>query len=454
MEQRTETIPDPVQWHEGMLLAPQHFQLLTARYELLHARAAAGDHLPGWGVRFAVIDAGRLPAGEFRLVEADVVMPDGFQLRVDPEHDLRCDLTPLAEALRTRAMYVYLAVPASPALAATGELARFSSAECGPVRDETGQSEITVPVLRARVELWLGTSLPARLRGLPVARVQMRDEAFVLDRYQPPTAGLTADSWLSQECAAVVAEVRRKALLLAERLSNGSLAGEAAELWQTSLQVRSLAASLPGLEALLGSDAVHPQHLYLKTCDLAGHLASLSHGLVPPLFPRYDHLDPAASLLPVIRFVGQALQEGISERWHRSVMEFAGGEFRIQPDGWLNAALNVKDAAEPVLVVGLRGVPQAMERWCAEALISSASMRDELIDARALGASRRAIKHVDGLSQAAGLSLFVIEPGSAALPSGEDLVIAGSPAIHPAPTEAILYVRKLGGRPDAAMRRG
>lgn len=448
-----KTIPDPVQWHEGMLLAPQHFQWLSARYEYLLEQATVAGPLPGWGVRNVLVDRARLIAGEFRLLEGDVVMPGGFQVAVGRECELHVDLTLFADELRVTPLYVYLAVPARRALATAGELARYHSAECGPVRDESGESEITIPVLRPNLELFVGAALPARLEGVPVARVLHRDEAYVLDEYELPTPALSSASWLRQECAAVVAQVREKALLLAERIHGGSLAGQSVEIWQARLQVRSLTAALPGLEGLLGLDLVHPQALYVKMCDLAGQLAALSHGLIPPLFKGYDHLDPAACLVPLIRFSRQALSEGISENWHTIRLTLTGGEFQTPPDPWLDAVLRAgQGGAEPRLVLALRGpagpgAAEAMVRWCSEALVASVSVREQLIDSRALGAQRRTENRIEGLSPAVGTSLFSVDPSSEFLRAGEALVIQGSPAITPLPVEALLYVRKLDKLP-------
>lgn len=428
-----------------MLLAPQHFQLLSTRYELLLGQALAGGALPGWGVRMREIDETRLLGGEFRLLEADVAMRDGLQVRVERSRPLDVDLTPLAARLRTDPCYVFLAVPSRRALETTGELARYRSAEAGPIRDESGESEITVPVLEPNLELWAGDSLPARLEGVPVARVRCREEAFVLDDYEPPTPALPFSSRLREECTAAVRLVREKALLVAGRFQSGDLAAGSADAWNARLQVSSLAAGLPALEGLLGLDRIHPQLLYLKMCDLAGQVAPVSHGLVPPVFVPYDHMDPAASVRSVLRFVHQTLEEGISDEWQRIVLAREGEDFVAKPDRCLNAVLAGVGQAGPSLLLGLRAPAgadaESMGRWCENAVIASASRRDELILARALGASREEVRRVAGLNPAAGMSLFAIGVPSEFLMADEPLTIEGSPGVSPRPAEAVLFVR-------------
>ncbi|HEV7518390.1 MAG TPA: type VI secretion system baseplate subunit TssK, partial [Thermoanaerobaculia bacterium] len=71
-------LPAAIQWHEGMLLAPQHFQQMALRQEDLlgyHAAALSPYH---WGVRQMEHDASLLVAGTFRLTALEAVLPDGL----------------------------------------------------------------------------------------------------------------------------------------------------------------------------------------------------------------------------------------------------------------------------------------------------------------------------------------------------------------------------------------
>jgi type VI secretion system protein ImpJ len=441
-------IPDPVQWHEGMLLAPQHFQQLSTRVELQLQRLAVGAALPAWGVRRCVLDTERLAAGILRLLEADVVLRDGYRFCVDRADGLELDLTPLAEQARQEPLSIFVTVPASPGLRTEGELARYRSAESGPVRDDTGESEIALPVLRPKVGLWAGSALPARFEGVPVARIRRRDEAFVLDPYHPPGPELAPDSELHAGCAALARVARDKALLLAERLQNGSLAGDLPALWQTRLQLSHLTASLPGLEALLGDAGVHPRLLHLRLCDLAGQLASLSFGLVPPHFPAYDHADLASSFRPLLHFAGQAMAEGVSEKWQRIRLAATGAEFRSAPDGWLDAALPVWESHREgcVVALGLRcpagAGPAAMERWANEAVVTGAGALEELLENRTLGLGRRLVNQLPGLIAPAGVCLFTLDPDVSLVRPRDSVVVLGSPDVEPAPVEVMLFVRR------------
>ena len=56
-------IPDRIQWHEGMLLSPQHFQQLQARLDAQSAWQLLAAQPLAWGVRRLEIDHGALAGG-------------------------------------------------------------------------------------------------------------------------------------------------------------------------------------------------------------------------------------------------------------------------------------------------------------------------------------------------------------------------------------------------------
>src|ERR1700740_997897 len=71
------TIPEAVQWHEGMLLSPQHFQLTARRAEALTGYLLEAAAPFCWGVQRLDIDQGLLLEARFRVVVLEAVLPDG-----------------------------------------------------------------------------------------------------------------------------------------------------------------------------------------------------------------------------------------------------------------------------------------------------------------------------------------------------------------------------------------
>jgi hypothetical protein len=71
-------IPDAVQWHEGMLLSPQHFQQADLRNQALQGYMTLLAAPYGWGVIRLRINEAALMAGRFAVTDLEAVMPDGL----------------------------------------------------------------------------------------------------------------------------------------------------------------------------------------------------------------------------------------------------------------------------------------------------------------------------------------------------------------------------------------
>src|SRR5258706_10754107 len=103
MSDATIAVVDRIEWFEGMLLSPQHFQLMSSRIDSLVAWQTLAAAPFSWGVRRLVLDHGLLSAGVVRILALDAIMPDGtavtYAAETDPQGRLELSLTPFAEAL-------------------------------------------------------------------------------------------------------------------------------------------------------------------------------------------------------------------------------------------------------------------------------------------------------------------------------------------------------------------
>ena len=74
----TVSAPLPhIQWHEGMLLSPQHFQQESARVDTLVAWQSLSANALAWGVKHFDIDESLLANGLLRVNSLEAVFPDG-----------------------------------------------------------------------------------------------------------------------------------------------------------------------------------------------------------------------------------------------------------------------------------------------------------------------------------------------------------------------------------------
>lgn len=446
-------VPDAIQWQEGMLLAPQHFQQLGRRQEaLLHYHASAASPYP-WGVRHRRVDPVLLVDGVFRVLELEAVMPDGLIVSHHPDDgpDLSIDLAAHADEIKRRPVPVHVAVIAGSGGASvsrgarggsssSAEGARYVALEGDPVTDEnTGDGEVRVPRLRPYLRLLVTDDPPPKYVTLPIAEVTYANESFALTPFVPPTLRVASGSPLAKLCDAIATRLREKAVFLSEQVREPSSAVRMAQLLETRALVHSLVAALPPFEALLRSGAAHPFTLYLALCSLVGHLAAVGRSLVPPALEPYDHDDPRASFEEARAFIEQALREGLSESYTAYTFYLAEESFFLKFDSnWMSRSL----------ILGVRGRSGAQEReveaWVEGAVIASKSRVPELQQNRVRGVTRKRIEADADLVPARGVLLYSIGVDQRLVIPEELLEIKNpdDPSGKLRPVEIVLYVRR------------
>ena len=431
-------VPPPVQWHEGMLLAPQHFQQSSLRHELLvhyHAAAAAPFH---WGVRHLEIDPVALADGIFRVLDLEAVLPDGLiaaQAAGDlPE--LSVDMNPRIDEMRQQPLTVHLAVVARGRGLAIQE--RYASEDGGSIADEnTGEGEIPVPVWKPRLQLLLGDDIPPKYITFPLARIVFRNETFSRARFEPPWLRVAPGSAIYELCSALAARLREKSTFLAEQVRSPSSSASVPQLVDTKILVHCLTGELPQFEAILRTGVSHPFPLYVALCSVLGHVAGLGRSLVPPALEPYDHNDPFGSFDQVQAAISRSVAEGIHEAYTPYPFAVEGEEFHIVFDpNWTGRHV----------ILGVRapsGVSdQEMAAWVARSVIASRSKIVPLRDRRVTGARRKQIEADADLVPPRGVTLYTVAADPEYVQPGEDLVV-----INPGdgrrlrPDSIVLFVR-------------
>lgn len=436
-------LPAPIQWHEGMLLAPQHFQELVARSErLLHYNLSVG--LPfHFGVARLRFDSTLLFGGTLRITELEALLPDGLAVSLRPGSgsELQIDLRAITEQAKHEPILVYLAVPAEQrgGGAAAGDLGRYLSVPGESVIDETtGEQPLRIPRLKPRLRLLSGPEAPPlRYVNLPLLSVRYKNGAFVAAEYIPPCLQVEVDSVLGDLCARISRRMREKATYLLEVIRSPAITSKPALLEENKRLIASLAANLVPFEALLATGRVHPYALYVSVCGIAGQIASIGNQLLPPLFPAYDHLDLRSSFERVCDFILRSLDEGISEAFTAIPFKLDAGTFVLNFEReWLNR----------VLILGVKGAPGASDQqitdWLQNSLIGTASRFKMLRERRVLGAMRQPIERYEGLVATRGALLFQLQVSPDFIVPSEPLMV-GNFSEKPGmvrPAEMSLYV--------------
>ncbi len=438
-------VPLAIQWHEGMLLAPQHFQQMVLRQDSLLAYHAALCSPYHWGVRHLRVDPTYLVDGVLRVLELEAVMPDGLVVSAQAGEGpgLAVDLSPQAEAMRQQPATVHLAVTALHPRDTNphdGDRARYESIEDEPVRDlNTGEGELHLPRLKPRLRLLVGEDPPPKYVTFPLARVAYRNETFErVPDFVPPTLRVTLSSPLGELCAGVAQRLREKAVFLADQVRSPSLAMRVPQLLEAKNLTSSLVASLPPFEALLYSGQAHPFSLYLALCSLVGSVAAVGKSLLPPLLEPYDHHRLWATFDQARAFVFQALDEGILESYTGYPFLYKDGSYLLPLDPqWSGRRL----------VLGVRGRDGVGEvealAWVEGALVAARPMMAVARAKRVTGAERQRIDGEGDLLPSRGVTLWSLPSESEYLVPGELLEVRNldDPEGRNRPVEIILYVR-------------
>lgn len=439
---KTFPVEDRIQWHEGMLLSPQHFQQASSRLDSLvawHTLLAAPF---SWGVRRLKFDTGLLPAGIVRVLQLEAIMPDGTSVSYFSDNalhgTLELKLAPFAEALGNGPLNFYLILPVTKSMRDKGSPARFRSVASTQVEDEVSEAlPADVPRLLPNLSLVAGSVPSGLYTALRLGTVFKDNELIKMGDVLPPLIEMSKDGELWERVSAFVGQLRGKAAFVAKQTAVPSSKTEdrLAYLEQRE-RLRNLMTGLPQIEAVLRTPSLHPYALYLSLCTLLGPLSMLKPGALPPVPPEYDHADPLAVLNPVLEALQDSLEE-ISQEYREHKFEYRHGAFELslQPE-WVDKQL----------VVGMRGQPEKdLIAWMNGAIVGSQSAYASLRERRVLGALRSSIEVAQelGVRASSGYTLFSIQTSAALTLANEPLIISNSTESASAqrPQEMVLFVK-------------
>ncbi len=374
-----------VQWHDGMLLRPEHFQQADRRQEQLQ-HFLLSKALPFyWGVSHLRVDDVLISSGTFRILEMDAIMPDGMVVGVNAEDGdhLELDLSAYAkEFKKKKSLYIYVAVSEfrSDAASVTAEFPRYESTESGfVVNQNTGEEAPRFPCLKPHVVLMAGEEPSGRFVYFPIAKVSQEKTNFVLEPFMAPCLSVSSASRLGSLCLSMSNKVRNKATFLADQIRNdqGSILSQ-----ESRGHIRAMMASLLPFESLFQTEQAHPYELYLSLCSIAGEMSALRESEVPPAFSPYNHNRIMMSFKEVFAYIDyclEALQEGYT------IVSFA------QDDRVFKADLQ-RSWMTDKLTIGLKGSSQMLEKdlmnWATSAVIATKDFVEGIRDKRILGAGR------------------------------------------------------------------
>jgi type VI secretion system protein ImpJ len=439
---------DRIQWHEGMLLTPQHFQQESARVDALVAWQALAGQPAAWGIRRLAIDDALLGGGRLRILLLEAVMPNGMALRFDAgrAHDvtLELDLAPFAAAMAQGDVPVYLAIGTARSLRLPGQPAMFRPVEGALVDDEVSEALAEeVPRMAANLALAAGKLPGSAYVAMQLMTLRQENQIVRRGAFWPAQLEVPAASNIAQRARALASLMRSKAVFLGKQsMSQSSRLEERVALLEQRARLAHLTLNLPLLEATLDTAPMQPLALYLALCAQLGPLAALRPGAVPLAPPAYLHADSHAAFEAVLDHL-HGLAAEVSQEWTSIAFDFDGEVFTLawRPE-WMNARL----------VLGLRGQGEReLRHWMEGATIGSRTVSASLRDRRVPGAVRRSIDGAPelGLREggSGGATLFAVTVDAQSIVAGQDLLIGNDNSAQRAlrPQEIVVYIKGQAG---------
>jgi type VI secretion system protein ImpJ len=386
-------LPYPVQWYEGMLLMPQHFQQADQLHHKLleyHFATALPYH---WGIREFSMDMGQLANGLFRVLSLEGILPDGTVIFFPqgPDEALEVTLTPHASALQQAPLKVYVCLPEVHFFEDGLEnrpLQRYESVETLPVSDDnTGENPVPLARLKPKLQLIVSQAPPTRYVSIPLAEISMHSNAFVQTSFIPPLLRVDLAFPLGQSCLKLVQQLRDKIAYLQGKIQNLNLEALNTQSSREAESIRKrLITGLLPLEAVLNAKGgTHPYELFGALIHLASQGASMRHIINVPVFPAYDHANLLESFQPLFDFMENVLNN-VEEAY--SVIPFEQQD-RVYSlplrEAWLTESL----------ILGFQVQPGMSEDdlvdWVQGCVIATDSFVRIAQDNRVLGASRELI---------------------------------------------------------------
>lgn len=432
---------DAIQWHEGMLLLPQHFQQNDIRQRQLttfHVSLISPYH---WGLRQLEIETSLLINGILQITDLEAVLPDGLVIshHASEGEFVETDLTQYQDILEKSPQLVYLAVRTyvNGAANALGKDARYVSKEGDAVVDEnTGQGEIRIPRLVPNVTLFIGKKPPSTYTFFPIMRIGFESNAYVKKVFVPPILKVRKDSSLGKLCTQISSRIREKVAYLSERMLNrveGYMTNEAENA------IRALSTSLIPFEAMLNSQSAHPFQLYISLCGLAGHVSGLHPAQMPPSFDPYDHDDLETTYNRVTDFIFLMIDR-IQEGYAVVPFEKSGRDFILKlRKEWISDRY-ILGAKAPVEMS-----MSELSQWVKDCVIVTDSSVTSSMDNRVLGLERKIISADERLQlvPANGVILFEAKMDPHFVKPDEFLhVFNVSDTDDKRPIEVVMYVPK------------
>ncbi|MDR1551546.1 MAG: type VI secretion system baseplate subunit TssK [Holosporaceae bacterium] len=423
-----------VQWHEGMLLSPHHFQQSDSNLQYIFSVFGAANSAFNFGVFQLKIDTSALVSGIVRILSVRGIFQDGFCFDFDAVHDkpLEKDLTEYF-TLSSTAVKVYLSIPArrDGENELEGDMARYYSAEIANINDEnTGENAINIPILKPMLRLLLEKEADARYISFPIFEAEKSiDGGVVGTNFLPPFLTLDEHSKISEICRDVAQVIRNKVSYFSDRKDN--YAKTVTD--ETMSSLRLLIQSVLPLEAIIRINGIQPFEIYKCLLETVSKIISINPAQLIPRLPIYDHNDLFKTFDSIMQCVNGVLNN-LKQQYDIIHFSKEGAVFKLQmKKEWLQ-----KDEIAIGVQKAFSMTDNEILAWIDGVQIASESMLPLIRDKRVLGAERKILERGAYITQPNNMTILSVKTRTAYIKSTEKLCLQNI-SQSAIPEEVVLY---------------
>jgi type VI secretion system protein ImpJ len=424
-----------VQWHEGMLLSPHHFQQSDNHLQHLFSVFGASCFAFFYGVHELKIDTASLASGVIRILKARGVFQDGYCFDFDAVHDQPLEKN-LSEYFTSHSLptKLFLGIPArrTGENLLSGDMARYYSDEITNISDEnTGENSINVPILKPRLRLLLEEEADGRYVSFPIFEAEKSvDGGVVSTNFIPPYITLDEHSKISEMCREIAQIIRNKVSYFSDRKDN--YARNITDESMSNLRLL-IQAALP-LEAIIKINGIQPFEVYRYLLTAISKLVSINPTQLVPKMPVYNHNDLFLTFSGLLQYA-KTLLDSLKQKYDIVHFEKDGSTFKLMmKKEWLEKG---------EIAIGIQRMFSSSDdellHWISGVQIASESMFPMIRDRRILGAERTILERGSYITQPSGMQIISVKTKSAYIKPAEKLCLVNSSTIA-IPEEVILYV--------------
>lgn len=403
-----QPLTNAVQWFEGMLLSPQHFQQNQLHIEqmMFHQLQRLNPHY--YGFLQLSLDNIALADKLIRIRELHAIMPDGsvvfFQSSPEKsqsfgEQILELSLDEVEKPPAMKPFFVHLALAKQrdkDGYEGNDELARYNMTNQGSVKDlHDGDNQVDVAKLELRLQLLTEQQLTSNYCYLPVLQLQRKhDGSYKILDYTPPCLHVStrvsdtpAQSSLWNSVEALLGRLRTKAIEKRDYFSGGN---KGPLTYSQKQELLLITQYLPKLQIMLNSNTCHPYDFYLALIEMSAGMSMLLGDGLANDYQNYRHT--------ALDNVFSAPISDIEALVNQLELNFEVVNFSQNDQSEFSCNVRGHDNSKP-LMIAMRlaaGVNhQQLQAWVESAYICAEEKQEELLLQRITGLPRVTVDKFD-----------------------------------------------------------